>query len=242
MSAMHDDDPPPSEGVWDLFRRDEPEAREIQAAYLRFAGRRPERLSVFRVARWLVVGFGAGLGVAFAATGVPLLGTGLYRTLRGGPHPHEGVPTAHPAARAPAREPPAPSALPLPSAAAAPEPASSGSARPPGPPPHATLGEPAPTDPKWQRAATALKTHDYSAAEAALREVETTGAPGDRDAASLALAQVLLTRGRVVEARARLERLRARASSALVREKAAALLGDVFSFGGRSSAAAPVPE
>jgi len=72
--------------------------------------------------------------------------------------------------------------------------------------------------------------------------VETTGTPSDRDAASLALAQVLLTRGRTVEARARLERLVRRAGSAVVREKAAALLAEPSTAGDRSNAVGPVPQ
>jgi hypothetical protein len=104
--------------------------------------------------------------------------------------------------------------------------------------------QPGPTsrDPKWQRAAAALQAHDYDAAEAALRELETSGAARDRDAASLALAQVLLRRGRDVEGRARLERLSTHASSTPVREQARALLDDFFASGGRSVGTPVVPQ
>jgi hypothetical protein len=88
----------------------------------------------------------------------------------------------------------------------------------------------------------ALEVHDYDDAESALHELETSGAAGDRDAASLALAQVLLRRGRSVEARARLERLSSHASSPPVRTQAAALLGDIFSSGGRSAGTPAVPQ
>jgi hypothetical protein len=242
MSLEEHDEPPPSPAVWHLFRRDEPDPRAIQAAYLRFAGRRPERLSPLRMVRWLAVGFVAGLSVAFAATGAPLLGSRLFRSLRGGPGAHDTAPAVRLPVRAPVRARAEASAVaPAGSAASADLPTSPG-ARTPAPVPHATLVEPGETDPTWQRAAAALKAHDYAAAEKALREVEMGGVPGDRDAASLALAQVLLTRGREVEARARLERLRARGSSPLVREKAAALLGDTFSSAGRSSAVPAVPQ
>lgn len=241
MSLPPNDEPPLPEAIWNLLRRDEPEPHAIHAAYQRFITRRPEAVSPFRVARWLLVGFVAGGSVAFAATGAPLLGARFW------PHhltardrstapaiAHSPVKASPPAARddAPLAE---PSAVPL----RAPL---SDSLHPIGEAPHAILPDPAPTDPKWQRAAGALKARDYVAAERVLREVETTGMPSDRDAASLALAQVLLTRGRTVEARARLERLTQRAGSALVREKAAALLADPSAPAERSFPLAPVPQ
>jgi len=235
MSLERDDDPPPSTAVWDLFRRDEPDPRAIQAAYLRFAGRRPERLSAFRVGRWLAVGFVCGLGVAFGASGVSrrALREGSRPAVTSAPPPHAQGQEHHAGA---------PRALPPIGAAAPAPPPSSSSPRLGASTGRTALTEAETTDPQWQRAAAALRVHDYASAEQALREVEIGGAPGDRDAASLALAQVLLSRGRAVEARARLERLQTRASSALVRSKAQALLEATFSSDGRSSAAPPVPQ
>jgi len=240
MSSPRNDEPPLPESVWGLLRRDEPEPGDVQAAYRRFAARRLEPVSAFRVVRWLAVGFVAGGSVAFAATGAPALRARfwpLHLTARAG----EASTVAHVPERPLRRA--APESAPAPAASATPPPAPpSDGARPAAESPHVVvLPEPPASDPKWQRAAAALKTHDYSAAENALREVETTGTPGDRDAASLALAQVLLTRGRTVEARARLERLTQRAGSALVREKAASLLADLSASGERSGAGAPVP-
>ncbi|HEV8548029.1 MAG TPA: hypothetical protein VGQ57_03355 [Polyangiaceae bacterium] len=239
MSLKPDDDPPPSESVWELFRKDEPAAREIRAAYLRFTARRHQPLSALKLVRWLAVGFAAGLGVAFAANGQRVLGSELWR--RWHPTPSIAGATAAPS-RAPTRQPAAPGAFREPESAPNALPPPSAEFRPSVFPPHIVLTEPTASDPKWQRAAAALKAHQYDAAESSLREVERTGATGDRDAASLALAQVLLTRGRTVEARARLERLRSHASSAVVSEKAASLLEDGFSSAGRSSGSFPVPQ
>jgi hypothetical protein len=240
MAPPPHDEPPLPESIWNLLRRDEPDPGTLQAAYRRFVTRPPERVSAFRVVRWLAVGFVAGGSVAFAATGVPALRARLWRplhlTARGGEAPTVARPPAPPLRRA------APESAPLPAASVAPPLPPSDSARPAGETSRGVvLAEPPTADPKWQRAAATLKAHDYSAAENALRELETTGTPSDRDAASLALAQVLLTRGRTVEARARLERLNQRAGSALVREKAAALLAELSAPGERSGSGAPVP-
>ena len=240
MSLDHDDEPPRDAAVWDLLRRDEPDARAMQAAYFRFAARRPAHVSAFTLVRWLVAGFVLGWGVAFAATGDPLFGAGLRRTVQTPLPVPSALREAPPRHRATERSPAQPSAVP-PLDSAAPEPSPS-TAHAPSSPSAPALAEPPVTDPKWQRAAAALKVHDYAAAETALRDVETAGTPADRDAASLALAQVLLTRGRVVEARARLERLSSHAGAPLVREKAAALLSDLFAAEGRSSRTPAVPQ
>ncbi len=239
MGLDPSDELPLPEAVWDLYRRDEPDPRAIQAAYLRFAARRPEPLSAFRLLRWLVAGFAAGWGVAFAATGDPLFGAGLRRDV---PAPVvEARASVRTYAPSPASAPATQSAFPPELPAPEPKPPN-GSAHSGGAAPQAVLEEPPTIDPKWQRAAAALRARDYEAAEEALREVETAGAPADRDAASLALAQVLLTRGRVVEARARLERLSMHAGSALVREKATTLLAELSSPGDRSIATPTVPQ
>lgn len=241
MSRGHDDDPPPARAVWDLVRRDEPEPRAIRTAYRRFVTRRSEPLSAFVLVRWLAAGFALGWGVAFAATGDPLFGAGLQRPAQPTVAPRATAsrtlphsrPRPHEAASASASS-PADSVAPVPKAPSVNAHAASSA-------PRVALDESL-SDPKWQRAAAALKARNYEAAESALREVEASGRVSDRDAASLALAQVLLTRGRRVEARARLQRLSAQASSPLVREQATALELQAFSSGGRSAAAFPVPE
>lgn len=232
MNVDERDEPPLPEAMWNLLREDEPQPRAVRAAYVRFLARRPAPVSVFVLLRWLAAGFALGWGVAFAATGDPLFGAGL-RGSGGVEAPR--APSSH--VRGGASH--APSSAPVPVELVAPEP--SGSAL--------RIEKSAPSsvfssgsDTKWQRAATALKALDYDAAETALRELETGGAPGDRDAASLAVAQVLLTRGRVVEARARLEHLSTAASSSLVREKATALLRALRSNGDRSSEKPSVPQ
>ena len=242
MSSSEDEQPPLPESIWNLLRRDEPEPGAIQAAYGRYVTRQPRRVSTLRIVRWLAVGFVAGGSVAFAATGVPALRARLWHPL--GVSAREGEASTLAKVSGPPLRRAAPESASPPALSAVPqaEPPSD-RARPAAEAPHAVvLPEPPTDDPKWRRAATALKTHDYSAAEHALREVETTGTLSDRDAASLALAQVLLTRGRTVEARARLERLVRRAGSAVVREKAAALLAEPSTAGDRSNAAGPVPQ
>ncbi|HEY3500450.1 MAG TPA: hypothetical protein VGK73_37415 [Polyangiaceae bacterium] len=240
MSPPELDEPLP-EAVCEMLRRDEPEARAVQAAYLRFSARSHARISPFVLLRWLAAGFVAGWGVAFAATGDPLFGAGLRSKV-----PVE-APPAEPSAgiRAnPVRavEPvTALSSEPVLREAPVPEPSSNPSRRAKSGL-HGVLGEPSTADPKWQRAATALKARDYATAESSLRELETAGAPGDRDAASLALAQVLLARGQRVDARARLSRLSATSASPVVREKAAALLAELLSNGERSDPAPAVPQ
>ena len=230
MSLDSDDPPPPSPSVWELFRRDEPEPRAVQAAYQRFLLRRPEPLSPLRLVRWLVVGFVVGGGVALAANAPRLFPAG--RSVHERPLVADAAQAARTRARAPAREPLTPSALPPSDSAAPPQMPASAGVRPSGSALHVVLPEPATTDPKWRRAAAALRAHDYDAAETALREVERAGAAADREAASLALAQVLLTRGRVVEARARLQRLSARARlGGGPGQGAGAARGSVF-FGG----------
>ncbi|HEX5100171.1 MAG TPA: hypothetical protein VFV94_11755, partial [Polyangiaceae bacterium] len=67
MSIPEDEQPPLPESIWNLLRRDEPEPEAIQSAYRRYVLRQPDRVSAFRVVRWLAVGFVAGGGVAFAA-------------------------------------------------------------------------------------------------------------------------------------------------------------------------------
>jgi hypothetical protein len=240
MSADEHEEPRFPEAMWDLLRHGDPDPRAVQAAYLRFVARR-RAVGPFVLLRWLLAGFAAGWGVAFAATGDPLFGAGRLLTT-----PVEApVPEANSSAPArPSRGPaPAASSVPTPGEQVMPAPEPSGTdARAAKPSLHGVLTEQFATDPKWQRAASALKARDYDASESALRELELAGTPADREAASLAVAQVLLTKGRLVEARARLERLRASAASALVREKAAALLTDPISTAERSPPAPAVPQ
>jgi hypothetical protein len=229
------------ESFWEALRRDEPDPRELTSAYLRFLARRPAPVSRFLLLRWLAAGFALGWGVAFAATGDPLFGAGLPR--------RDSVPTPAPDTSAPVRVRQSRAFAPASaSAALASEPEPPGVQPPASAAPsarsslHGVLPERAAADPQWQRAASALRARDYAAAEGALRELETAGVTGDREAASLALAQVLLARGRAVEARARLERLRTTAGSQLVRAKADTLLAESNSRSDRSSSGVPVPQ
>lgn len=242
MSLDPNDRPALPRALVDLLRRDEPEPHAVEAAYRRYALQRPGPVSMRQVGRWLAVGFVAGSSAAFAATGTAHWRSRLWGTNQLLAHGPQASSAATNRQRAPIPTPAAPGSAPPSSSAALPPTLSDDPSRAFGESSRVVLGAPLATDPEWQRAATALKRQDLAAAEAALREVETTGTASDRDAASLALAQVLLKRGRLVEARARLERLRERSGSAIVREKAAALLAQLSSSGERSFPARPVPE
>jgi hypothetical protein len=89
--------------------------------------------------------------------------------------------------------------------------------------------------PQWRRVTEALRASDYTDAQAALMELEEGGLAEDREAASLSLAQLLVARGQVEEARPRLEQLSVAAHSARVRAQAAALLTQIDASRQRSA-------
>jgi hypothetical protein len=246
MSLEKGEEPALPRAVWDALREDEPDPRDIERAYLRFTTPRARSVLPAGLWRWFAAGLVSGWGVVFAATGDPLFGAGLSPT-----PPPVDMPAPTEAPRAPARFPSRAPAVPPPDAAPSEGLTPPGTARGVSPDfdalrtPAATrsvapafdsaLAPPDRLDPKWQRAARALKVRDYAEAESALLALVASGAPADREAASLSLAQVLVARGRSAEARVRLEQLKASARSPLVREKSSALLGEIFAPGGRSS-------
>jgi hypothetical protein len=225
VSRRDTDEPSVKEAFWNTLRRDPADPRAIERAYWRFTRASVPRRTPFRVGRWLIVGFVAGVGAVSAAT-VARHVVARWTTVT----PRDGSNSNHEAAARDARRASprnrsaaAPSAVPeVPSAAAADGAPSSSAARAVAP--RAADTVPVALDPKWRRVSDALRANDYRTAETALRELETRGAPAERESASLSLAQVLLARGRVAEARPRLERLRATARSSLVQQKATALL------------------
>jgi hypothetical protein len=221
------DEPPLPGSLWDALRRDEPDPRAVQRAYLRFVTSPRARALHLGLVSWLVAGFVLGWGVVFAATGDPLFGAGLRAPA------HAIVPPV--VAPSLVRAPASPRAVRGPRATDAPapiEPRPSVRRAVPGPAPAVSAA--APRDPKWQHVADALRARDFVAAQTALVELEAAGTPADRDAATLALAQVLVTVGRLSDARARLERLSTSSASAVVREQAARLLADISSAADRS--------
>ena len=227
------DEPSVKAAFWTTLRQDPADPRDIARAYWRFTRASPPQRAPFRVARWLFVGFVAGVGVVSAATAARHV-VARWTTLA----PVEGshanpIPSARRSPASRARSVPPVSSVAL----AAPD---VPSAAVPTVPPHAVA--PAPEvrtppvlDPKWQRVSEALRSNDYTTAETALRELETRGTPSDRESASLSLAQILLARGRGPEARPRLERLSRAARSSLVREKAGAMLAGMNPSADRSA-------
>jgi hypothetical protein len=223
MTPRDPSDSPLSPELIGLLRSDAADARDVERAYRRFAIHRDVVPKPARVGRWLAFGFAMGWGVVFAATGEPFPG---YR--------EQSRPSA-PQPTAPAPKTPRSPGTPAPTASVEPEvpPASSA---PRSPPVFSYPFEGDQPNPKWQRAARALRERDYSEAHAALDELERSENRADAEAASLALAQVLVAQGREREARGRLERLVASARSKLVRDKARALLLEIDA-GDRSRAA-----
>jgi hypothetical protein len=76
----------------------------------------------------------------------------------------------------------------------------------------------------WQRAARALREGDFASADAALAELSAQTGGGEREAAQLARAQLLLSHGHEAEALSTLRSLQLSASSSSVRHKAGELL------------------
>jgi hypothetical protein len=243
--GKHELGPKLPDALWDTLRSDEPDPRAIERAYQRFvAPRRPGPARRLGFVRWVAVGLLAGWGLAHAATGSPFFpkagGAGegaalgapsarrLSSTLRARAvalaqtsvnAPPSGA-AAVPGARQPTESPPASARVEVVPA----------------------ISERAALEPQWQRVARALKQRDYAEAQLALAALESGAASDEREAASLALSQVLLAKGRGVEARARLERLQIDARSALVREKARLLLDEISAASQRSAPGSAVTQ
>jgi hypothetical protein len=217
----------------EILRTDEPSRAEIERAYRRLRrGARGARAPV-----WLktaVLGLCLGGGVAFAATAV------FEPLSRRSSAPAPGAPapalSPQPVAQALRTASPEPArldpALPdeLPSATlgggvsqplhAASKPSSVASET--ASPARAAVSPPT----AWQRAAAALREHDWNTARSALLALEHSTDTGEREAARLALAELLINAGQMHEARWRLEDLSSNARSPTARTKAAALLRD----------------
>jgi hypothetical protein len=240
MTHLDEPEPPLPRSSWDALRDEEPDRQAMARAYLRFTTPRPVRIPRASLAGWFAAGIVGAWGVVALATGDPLLGASRYRALT-----EQARSTSAGAPRIPRRHSARPGAPAIPASASA-DPLVPTPELPA--PSHTTPGAslapfaPAPSGPaaldaRWQRVAAALKAHDYAAAESGLRELEASTLPATREAGSLALAQVLLARGRPVEARSRLERLRASASTPAVQKRAESLLLELDAPAERSSAA-----
>lgn len=230
MSRNQRPEPPLPRAFWDPLRDEQADPGAVTRAYVRFlaTGNPRGRRSV---TGWFIAGFLAGASLVSAATAVRRL-AGPLPTRTAPVHVVQSVSSAPPHARSLPRsaaasslsEPLAPTASPE-LAAAAPQ-------RPSVP----TASFDSARDPKWQHVAIALRRGDYAAAETSLGDLEVAGSDANREAASLALAQVLIAEGRGAEARARLERLRDHGQSPLVRDKAKNLISTLTSANRSSSA------
>lgn len=228
-------DRPFPRAFWDPLRHEDADPHAVTRAYVRFLATGTPRTRR-GIAGWFIAGFLAGASLVSAATAVHRLAE--RREPRAAPALGvQSVPSAVPRERPPRIVPPVPaasSASELLPETLAPQPASAAPQRPAVP----TASFDAARDPKWQHVAAALRAHDYAAAEASLGDLEVAGPAANREAASLALAQVLIAQGRTAEARARLERLRDHGQSPLVREKAKSLISG-FAAPNRSTPTAP---
>jgi len=214
-------------------RANEATPAHVQRAYLRFSWARRKAAPRFGIARWLLAGVAVGVGVASAASQVqtPKLRAADVgeiaqvaasvakrsagaRTHSVSPNPiveTELVPVASTpdkSANTPWPAPPAMSAprSVTPRAVSVPSAASASSAS------------------DWQRAAAALRNGDVSAAQAALGNLQKSDSLLDRQAAELAAAQLLASRGQNTEAIGTLRRLARDGASPGIRSQAASTL------------------
>ena len=206
---------------------------EIQRAYLRFSWARRKAAPRFGVARWLLAGVAVGVGVASAASQVqtPKLraaDVSEVARLAASVAKRSAGARAHSASPNPIVEDE------LPRVASAPD----KSANAPLPPPPA-MSAPSKVTPRavsvpsaasasnasdWQRAAAALRKGDVSAAQSALGNLQKSDSLPDRQAAELAAAQLLASRGQNAEAVGTLQRLARDGASPAIRSQAASAL------------------
>ena len=212
------------------FQADEPAAADVQRAYLRFSWTRRKVPPRFHapVLRWLVAGVAIGLGLASAATLVPVARVSLRDV---SPAHSSDVVAASPK-RSWTRSDPHSVVLP-PAVVSAP--VAIGDSLPRGAPavvPQSVRAEAVrsasrvPRSPQsdWEIAAQALRAGNLSLAENALLKLEQSDDAPEREAADLARAQLLASSDRRLEAVAILERLSREGHSDLIRSQATSVL------------------
>ena len=221
MSRPHDEKPFPGLLV-EAWRTDTASSAELVVGYRRFLRERAKRRLAPRVAAWLFAGAVLGVGLAQAASALPL------RWFHSQPSSVVQPPVARataPRARAAASVPTAS----LAPSATQPEP----SATTPiqlgrRPLPVASAFDAAPSVPtatpnlreQWQQVAIALRSNDFARAESALLELERSASGSERDAARLSRAQLLSSHGHYAQALELAMQLAASAQSDLVRDQA----------------------
>lgn len=227
MSSRASEQNPLPKSLVDAWRAARPVDSELQRGYSRFLRRRKPRRSVAIWGRWVVGGVLLGAGLAQAATSLPWRAWARTEVERPAPpeRAREPVkassiapqpslpvaPSAEPASALPAEvsQARAPRKVDVPQAAA---PATSPSA--------ATFH----VQEQWRLAADGLRTGNTTQAERALLELERTARGGEREAALLARAQLLVRTGREDEAIRIATELDRSASSSVVQGKARELL------------------
>jgi Tetratricopeptide repeat len=223
--------------------REEPlDPARIQRAYLRFrqrASAHPRRPGL-RIARWAAAALMVGVSSVYAAS--------LIRPFASAPEasvsPPPPVPTtsSKPRAKTSPKPPALPTETPPPPVEASPEIEEERTAAPRERPTRRLAAAPAPSAEHWKRAAQGLRDGDFQGANAALKELTRSGTEGDREAALLVRAQVLLAQGRESEARGVLQSLEATAHAPSVRRKSAELLARLRDRAAQSGSKARVTE
>jgi hypothetical protein len=211
--------PPALVQAWRDACENQAQARQ---AYAKFSVRRGARrpVTLIAVAGWIIAGMLLSVGSLYAASAAPWPSLGLEST----PGVLEARPTKIPRS-ADRHTKPKLSASPAVAIAPSPSPPTSvvGGKAPalaPGASAEATIGAPE----QWQRAARGLREGDFAGANAALRALTNQTSGAEREAALLALAQLLLGHQQSAEALPLLRALQASARSSSVRRKASELL------------------
>jgi hypothetical protein len=237
MSSILPNEAVVARSLVEAWRSDVASPAELRRGYGRFTRKPPARQALLRLMSGVALGLLLGVGLAqassiararwFAARDVTLRPSGksplASRSDNGALAPLIPQPDLPGA-----QQPPAPVRN-LPAADRAPRvalPSSSSSA------PHVQQ--------QWQQAAAALRAKDFARAQSALLEVERSG--GERDAARLARAQLLSSRGRTADAIALLSDLSAHAQSRLVREQSVELLARLAKDRGAERSTEAPPE
>jgi hypothetical protein len=211
--------PPALAHAWRDACENQAQARQ---AYAKFSARRGARrpVTLIAVAGWIIAGMLFSVGSLYAASAAPWPSRGLPSTPR--------VLEARLAkiARSAARQTPpklsAPPALATAPSPSRPTPVLAGKNPPLAPGESAPVTIAAPE--QWQRAARGLREGDFAGANAALRALTRQTSGAEREAAQLALAQLLLSHRQSAEAVPLLRALQTSASLSSVRRKATELL------------------
>jgi hypothetical protein len=211
--------PPALVHAWRDACENQAQARQ---AYAKFSVRRGARrpVTLIAVAGWIIAGMLLSVGTLYAASTAPWPSRGLPAT----PRVLEArlAKIARSANRQPMRKLSGQPALAIAPSPSRPTPVPGGGNPPLAPAESAAATVAAPE--QWQRAARGLRDGDFAGANAALRALTNQTSGAEREAAQLALAQLLLSHQQSAQALPLLRALQASARSSSVRRKATELL------------------